>query len=421
MAPSVVGEREIDKLIWGNLGSEIIEAEFPLYVAYEVIKSAKVYPVKLLIGFLDFIHYKFGLEPKFSGNDKLEFDAIGGDFDDHSSWAEFLGVVADKEIVQKDPYFCRRFVDQNGSEHEIVILMNTFSFFECGMILNKTRLEGESRFSADEISREFHVYERKLPHMLSYFKDLSNAGQAREHTLVLRPTKLAKMLYWLDDERRTLTNCPKRVLRTEEWEEATSTPKGEFRMHNELYSGIDCNEENFRELLKVRSIEIPHARFRTFYEHVRDILTPEAAKEWEDIRDRYITESKRVLKQETPGFAHEDLERAKALLGKAREAFEEERYVESVISSNNAMEEALSKMIKQDMDLSNKINVATGTHPDLRKYKEVLHFIRTTRNKLGHPSGVDECDAADAEFALEKMDQFLISVTDSLRSRRLDE
>ena len=416
MASSKIDKRKIDELIWGNLESEIMEAKYSLYAASDVIKSAKVYPVKLLIGFLDFIHYRCReWKPELNGNEKVEFDAIGGDFDDRSSWVKFLDFVVDK--VLDDPYFVREFVDQDGDEHKVFVLMDTFSLFECGMILNRTRLEGEAKFSSAEISKEFHVDEKKLPRMLSYFKYLNDAERASAHTLVLRPTKLAKMLYWLDDKLRTLVNYPEQVLRTEEWEEA----KDRFgTLLQGLYNEKICNEENFQELLKARSIETPNAQFLTFYEYIRDILTPEAAKEWEDIRDRYIAESKKVLKWATPGLTEEDLDRAKASLGKARKAFEDERYVESVILSYKSMEEALSEMIKQDMRLAEKIDVATRAHPDLRKHREGLHFIRTARNALAHASGVDECDEDSAKFALDKMDQFLIDIANSLRSQRLD-
>ncbi len=420
MASSAVGEREIDELIWGDLESEIMEAKFSLYAASDAIKSAKVYPVQLLVGFLDFIHYRCkGWKPALSGNEKAEFDAIGGDFDDRSSWVKFLDFVVGMAL--DDPYFVREFVDQNGDKHEVFILMDTFSLFECGMILNKTRLEGESRFSSDYISKEFHVDEKKLPNMLSYFEYLNDPERTRAHPLVLRPTKLANMLYWLCDELWALAKCPKQVLRTEEWEEETSTSRGKFLTLNELQNGTDCNEENFLELLKTRLIKIPNAQPLTFYEYVQSILCPEAAKEWEGIRDRYIAESKKVLKWATPGLAEEDLDRAKASLGKARKAFEDERYVESVILSHKAMEEALSEMIKQDMRLAEKIDVATRAHPDLHRHREGLHFIKKARNALVRAGGVDECDAVDAKFALDKMDQFLISVADSLRSQRLDE
>lgn len=419
MTSSSVDERKIDELIWGNLESEIMEAKFSLYVASDVIKSAKVYSVKLLIGFLDFIHYKYGMVPKLSGSEKSEFDAIDGDFDDPSSWVKFLELVVDRTL--EDPYFLRRYEAQNGDEHETFVLMDAFSMFECGMILNKTRLEDEAKFSSAEISKEFHVDEKKLSKMLLCFKHLCDAGRARAHALVLRPTKLAKMLYWLDDELWMLTKCPEQVLRTEEWEEATSTSEGRFRTFNRLQNGPDCNEENFQELLKARSIEFPNAQPLTFYEYVQRILTPEVANQWKDIRDRYITKSKKVLKWATPGLAEDKLGPAKASLAKARETFEEKRCTESIRYSYISMEESLGAMIKKDMRLAEKIDIVTRSHPDLLRHRAGLHFIRITRNELEHASGVDECDAVDAQFTLDKMDQFLIDVDDSLRSQRFDE
>ena len=417
---SAVDERKIDELIWGDLESEIMEAKFSLYVASEVIKSAKVYPVQLLVGFLDFIHYKCGRMPKLSGREKAEFDAIDGDFDNSSTWVKFMMHAVDE--VHDNPYSFRQFVDQNDDEHEVFILMDTFSLFECGMILNKTRLEGEAKFSSAEISKEFHVDEKKLSNMLLCFKYLNYAGRIRAQTLVLRPTKMVEMICRLDDELHTLANCPKQVLRTKEWEEATSTDRGRFdTLSRGLYNGEVCNEENFRELLKARSIEIPHVQFQTFYEYVQDKLTPEAAKMWEDIRDKYIAESKKVLKDMTPGMAKEDLKRETNLVGKARDVFEEKRYTESIIQSYKAMKDVLNAIEKQNMPLAQKIDSVTESHPDLRKYREKLHFIRAARNALVHTSGVNECDEDSAKFALDTMDQFLICIRDSLRSQRSDE
>ena len=413
MASTKSEEEKINELIWGNLESEIIETKFSLYVASEVIKSAKVYPVKLLVGFLDFIHYKCGLEPKLGGNEKSEFGAIDGDFADRSSWVEFLGLVA--EGVLEDPYFFRQFTDQNGDNYEVFILMDTFSLFECGMIMNKTRLEGDAKFSSAEISREFHVDEKRLPRMLSYFKYLHDVGRTRTHTLVLRPTKLAEMLYWLDSELLTLTNYPKQVVRTEEWEDAKDTRFGRWDMLSEgLWNLETCNEENFQELLKARSIETPNVQVLTLYEYVRGKLTPEAVTEWKRIRDSYIAECKKVLKDSISGLAEEELGCAKTTLAKARKAIEEGEYAESVRQSCKALEEVMNAMIEERMNLNDEITKVTTENPDLRKYREGLHFIRTTRNKLSHSSGVNECDVADAEFALEKMDQFLIGIADSL-------
>ena len=80
VASSAFDTRKIDELIWGDLESEIMEARFSLYTAHEVIKSAKVYPVQLLVGFLYFIHYKCGQALQLGGSDKAEFDGIDGDF-----------------------------------------------------------------------------------------------------------------------------------------------------------------------------------------------------------------------------------------------------------------------------------------------------------------------------------------------------
>lgn len=402
MASSKVDEERIDELIWGDLGSEIMETKSSPYAVPQMTEFAKDCVTNLFVGFINFIHYKCGQVPKLSSSEKLEFDKIDGGFDDHSSWMELM-FVADK--VHDKPYFFKQFTDKNGDKYTTCILMDTFSLVECCRILARTRLEDESRFSFTEISKEFHVNGKEFPRMLSYFEKLDNVEWTHTHTLVLRPAKLAEYLYQLDNELGSLISYPIRILRKEEWIEEIG--EDALRQVSVL---MDSSEEKVQELLKEISIEIPNVQVLTFYEYVRDKLTPEVAKEWEDIRNRYIAESKKVLKCMIPSLTKEDLCRSKASLTKARKAVEEERYAESVKQSYIAMEEFLDAMIKQNMPLAQKINIATKGHPDLRKYREGLQFIRTTRNALAHASGMDECDEDSAKFALDKMDQFLIGV-----------
>lgn len=412
MSSSSFYEKKIDDLIWGSLLSEIIETKFSLCAATEIINSAKVYPVTLLVGFLDFIHYKCGLMPQPNDDEKEAFEEIDHNFDDHSSWVKYLMTVDDVDL--DNSYFSRQFVDQNDNKHETSVLLDTFSFFECGMILNKTKLIDESRYSFVKILREFHIDGKKTHKMLSYFKQARNT---HKHTLVLRPTRLAWILYRLDDELKTLTNCPNQVLRIEEWEKATDIPEKEYRMVNVQRHETDCSEENFHELVKTLLTEIPtNVQFMTFYEYIRDKLTLESAKEWEDIRDRYIAESKKVLKCATSDITKVNLDSAKTLLAKAREEIEEKKYIESVILSCKSMEKVLNEIIKQDMPLSEKIDTVTIDYFDLREYREGLHFIRTTRDALVYTNEVYECDIIDAKFARDKMDQFLAGIMRSLHS-----
>ena len=128
---------------------------------------------------------------------------------------------------------------------------------------------------------------------------------------------------------------------------------------------------------------------------------------------------KKLLKCATPGLIEVNLDHAKYLLAKARRSIEDDRYAESVRQSCIAMEETLNAMTKKDLDLNDKIKIVTINNPDLRKYRDALHFIRLTRNTLSHASGVDECDVDDAEFALCKMDQFLTCIENSLHNQQL--
>ena len=395
----MINEKAVNALIWGNLEYEIMETKFSLYVASQITELAKDFVMDLFVRFLDFTHYKCGLVPKLSNNEKAEFDKIGGDFEDRSSWVEIWMYV---DRVHDKPYFFRQFVDKNGDEHTACVLMDTFSLFECGMILNKTRLEGESKFSFTEISKEFHVIGKGLPKMLSYFKSLNNAEWAHAHTLVLRPTELAKYLHQIDDELDSLISYPIQALRKEEWKDGTI----EF-MARSVPCQMGYNEEEFWELLKKSSIKIPSVRFLTFYEYIQDKLTPEIKKEWSDIRDRCIDDMKKMLKESVPTLAEEDLDRAKNSLGKAGSAFEEERYTESIILSYRAVEEFLNAMIKQRMKFKNKIEMVMSKNPDLRKYETKLNFIKDARNELGHTSEVYEGDEKTARFALDVMNELL--------------
>lgn len=246
-------ERKIDELIWGDLESEIMEAKFSLYVASQITELAKDFAANLFVGFLDFIHYKYGLVPKLSNNEKTVFDKKDGGFGNHSSWVKFMFVV---DKIHDKPYFFRQSVGKNGDECITCVLMDTFSLFECSMILNKTRLEDESKFSFTEISKEFHVRGKGLSKILSYFKNLNHTGWAHAHTLVLRPIKLAGYLSQLDDELDSLISYPSQALRKDEWEEETI----EF-MAKSMPTLMSFNEEEIPKLLKENSIEIPNVRF----------------------------------------------------------------------------------------------------------------------------------------------------------------
>ena len=214
MIPSSVDRKVIDALIWGNVDSEFIEARFPLSISGELSKMTKDLVWELFVGFLYFVHYKCGLVPKLSGHEKADFDSEGGDFADRSSWVDLMTCVD----PIRGPYSFRQFTGKNGDKKAVCILLDTFSLFECGKILNETQLEGELKFSFPEVSKEFNITCRWLPEMLLYLKNLNDVKWAHSHTLILRPSKLAEYLYTLDAELESLQHYPEKIARKEEWE-----------------------------------------------------------------------------------------------------------------------------------------------------------------------------------------------------------
>ena len=395
----------IDTLIWGNMDSEYIEAKFPLNISGEICEMVKDLVWELFIGFIYFTHYKCGLMPKFNRYEKVEFDSEVGDFADRSSWIRFMICV---EPI-RGPYSFKQFTGKNDDEHTICILLDTFSLIECGKILNETDLKGESKFSFPEISDEFDVKSSGLSDMLLYFKNLNDTKLDHAHILILRPSKLAKYLYSLDDTLESLQDYPEKIARKEGWEKMTMVDKaGYFGMSSRRLRG--CNEENFRELLKEHSIEIPNVTFLTFYEYIQDKLDLHIKKEWIDIRDRYIAYHKELLKHTIPGLGEKNFRFAKAYLAKAKEYLEAGNYTESVTHSCKAMEKILFVLAGSRQNLSNNIRSVVKKHNDLKKHETTLDFVRTTRNMLLHADGMNECDENAARFALEGMDQFLMDV-----------
>ena len=245
--------------------------------------------------------------------------------------------------------------------------------------------------------------------MLLYFKNLNDVKQDHAHTLILRSSKLAEYLYKLDDTLESLQDYPEKIARKEEWEKMTMSEQAGYwgRSSGRLRG---CNEENFRELLREHSIEIPNVTFLTFYEYIQDKLDPHIKKEWIDIRDRYIAYHKELLKYTIPVLGEKNFRTAKAYLAKAKECLEEGNYVESVVHSCKAMEKILFVLTGSKQSLSMNIRSVVKKHSDLKKHETTLDFVRTTRNMLVHADGTNECDENAARFVLERMDQFLMDV-----------
>ena len=408
MIPSTIDKGIIDVLIWGYIESEFIEEKFPLSISDEVRRMTKDLVWQLFVGFLYFVHYKCDLVPKLRGCEKTEFDSVGGVFEDRSAWIDLLNCV---EPI-RGPYSFKQFADKNDDEYTICIILDTFSLFECGKILNETELKGESKFSFSEVSKEFNIMGKGLSHMLAYFKSLNDAKWVCAHTLVLRPSKLAEYLFRLDDELEYLQDYPERIVRKEEWENMTTIDHLRYLgISNKRING--CNEENFRELLKEHSIEIPGVKFLTFYEYMQDKLDPRIKKEWEDIRDRYTDRVKKLLEWAIPALEKDDFRPAKGYLANASEYLEAARYTESVIQTSKALEETLYVLAGRTRvpgDTSKGMKIVMKKYERLKKHETNLNFIRAIRNKLVHPSGMDECDERVAKFALEAMNQFLMDV-----------
>ena len=410
MISDIVDKGTIDALIWGDIDSKFIEARIPLSISEDVRTSAKEIIWNLFVGFLYFIHYRSGLMPNLSNGEKEYSDILKKSFVDRSSWVEIIVSVDPMPI----PYSFKQFTSKKGDIHTICIILDTFSLFECGKILNETKLEGDSKFSFFEISKEFDVHDKGLPEMLSYFQSLNDAKWTNAHTMVLRPSKLAEYLYVLDDELELLLKYPEKVVKKENLEKTTLIDYAHcFSMVKD-----ECNEENFRELLEDHSIEIPNVKFLTFYEYIQDKLDYHIEKEWVDIRDRYIAKHKEILEFSIPTLEKNRFRPAKDYIVNAKDRLDEGKYIESILQSYNAMEEILRILAGgkgQSGAVYKNMSVVMNDYKDLKKYETSLDFIRSTRNKLVHPSGVDKCGKIAAKFALDMMDQFLTDVTDKLR------
>ena len=160
------------------------------------------------------------------------------------------------------------------------------------------------------------------------------------------------------------------------------------------------------------SIKIPNVEFLTFYEYLKDKLDPRIKKEWEDIRNRYISNLKKSIIE--PHLSN-DYNKAKKFLREARKSFENKRYNESTLNSWNGIVKALNIFLKfpkiPDVEKIKLLN----SHEKLTQYITKLDFIRINRNRLqAHPEKYENIDMKTAEWVLQVADDFLIDIQETI-------
>ena len=407
---------QIDALIWGDFESEIVELQVPLWVGGNETKSMVMDgAMALFFGFLHFIQFKRGFKPNFGffdGVSVFELDNITPDFEDPSWWVnnlehlDMIGHPVGTDLDSLPPNFFIQYLGKNDEEHTICILFDTFSFFESGRILNETKLNDESKYSAPEISKEFHVRSGgyQSSYALSYF-DPKNMEWAQGHTLVFRPSKLVEFLSLLNESLSYLEDFPEQIVRKEVWDKMSSVERAGIYGKSEL---VFCREENVRELLENYSIKIPNVKFVTFYEYLKDKLDPNIGKEWENIRNRYISNLKKSIIE--PHLSN-DYSKAKRFLHEARKSFDDENYNDSTLNSWNGIVKALNIFLKEpkmpDVDKIKKLY----SQDKLIKYIPKLNYLRSHRNYiLAHPMVFEITDMETAKHFLQIADDFLIDL-----------
>ncbi len=382
----------------------------PLWASGDMMKYMAMNGVMaLFFGFLHFVQFKRGYKPNFPYDDGVSFfehDNIIPDFEDSSWWVKNLehpdmNVYSFYENTTNfPPNFFKQYINKKNEKHTICILIDTFSFFECGKILNETKLDDEHKYSLPDVEKEFHFRSDKYQrsYALSYF----NPKYFEEHILIFRPSKLVEYISMLNEYFSSLEDFPEQIVRNEEWSKMSMIEHVGIYGKSEL---VFCKEENIRELLRKHSIKIPNVEFVTFYEYLKDKLDPGIRKEWENIRDRYISNLKTSIIE--PHLSN-DYSKAKEFLREARNSFEKKNYNESAIHSTNGIVKALDIFLKcPEIGFSNKIKLLES-HKELRKYISKLNFIRIHRNDTyAHPQNLEFTDMNTAEYILQTADDFL--------------
>lgn len=408
-----VDMEDIDSLIFGNFATEIIDMEIPLWAPCEYMKrDALDGAYALFNGFLVFLMYKLGYKVKLV-NPQPDFEI---NFEDNSWWVNNLGDLILNGWVgfqswiyglKVPPYVFREFENDKGEEIVICILLDWFSFYECGLILNKLTIDEKSNYDSQKILDEFVIRSDKenFLKVLNYLKDLENPAFASSHKLVLRSDRLAEYVVALNEDYLYFHDFPENVFKKEDWD------KMEFSEHVSAYAKTElifCEESNFKKLLKKSDIQIPNIDFISFNEFIKNKIN--SIDEWIDIRDRYISKLKTELKE--PYLSKEFLQ-AIRFLQKARNSLERKSYSESIMFSANAIEDALNEYLENsELELHEKIN-ALKENKDMSKHVTELHYIRKKRNDIVHPNNF-EVDENTARKILEMADEFLADFKKSI-------
>ncbi len=395
---------QINSLIWGNFESEILEMEIPLWTSRGIMKTmAMDGAFALFNGFLTFLMYKLGYKPRL--NEKFKVD-----LDDNSWWRNnlddpsFTGISFNpySDNPEIPAFVFKQFVNKIGKDITICILLDWYTFYECGLALKESKLDEESKYS-DKIIGEFKIGSEKTFHeVLEYFRDLRDKDFAQTHKLVLRPDKFVDYVIQLDETYTNLGDFPQKIIPLEEWNTMTLVEKIGKYARTEI---IFCTENNYEKLLEKASIEIPNVDFLSFNEFIKDKLVS-STNEWEHIRDGYIVRLKNSIKE--PELS-KDFSRSKKFLQNARDSFENHRYSETVMFASNAIEDALDVFLKTPkLDLRDKI-FSLQKNKHLRKHVIKLNFIRGARNFTVHPNDLNT-DEDTARQTLEMADQFLVDI-----------
>lgn len=359
----------------------------------------------LFNGFLTFLMYKLGYKPKV--HESFEID-----LDDNSWWINnldapsFMGLSFNSYFTDQEipPFIFKQFVNKIGKDITIGIILDWFSFYECGLALMKSKLDEESKYS-DKITSEFHLRSDKTFHeFLEYFRDLRDKDFAQSHKLVLRSDKLVDYVTKLDDTYTNFEDFPENISTVEEWNKMSTM---------ERYGSSEigcCTEDNFKELLRKASIEIPNVEFQSFNEFISDKLIS-STNEWEDIRDRYISKLKKSIKE--PDIS-KDFKRAKRFIQSAKNSLDHRNFNDTILSSSKAMEDALSTFLEcSHVKLEYMIN-KIALNKELGNHVNNLHYIRKIRNDTVHVSDFVVTEDI-ARHVFDMCDEFLADVQKTIR------
>ena len=391
----------IDELIWGKFESEIIKIRLPLWEYRYIMKTMAMDGAYALFnGFLTFLMFKLGYKPKLPEDFKI-------DLEDNSWWIKNLDDPAfmnmnfsfdDENGENPSPFVFKQFFNEIGKDITICILLDWYTFYECGLALKKSNLFQDLKYS-DKIKNEFHLRSNKnFDQILRYMKDLNDKDFADGHKLILRPDKIADYIITLNESHTVLNSFPDNVYPKDEWEKMSDVEKYGFPAD---YEFPVCTENNFEELLKKASITIPHVEFQSFNHFLQDKLDFSKMDEWPEIRDKYITKLKEYIDSDVSSEP-KDYGREKEFLQKAQEFFERKEFEECIINCYKSLEGVLSKRF----DLPEETPMWKMIHkckkdPNCEMFVDYLDFIRKRRNKKGAHHNTVKATDDDARIVLE--------------------